>query len=674
MNIKNKIVALIISLILVSLSVVGFFVNSKSKSIILNQTTNDSLELIASQENTIEESISKEQLLPDYLTSTNEIHNLLLDPSNKDKFNLVNNLLQSYAEGKTNLEHVFLVDASGHIIADTSTSLIGADINNRSYTSATFSTKESQVSETLVSKATNKPVVVFTHPVIDKSTDAIIGFIGTSIFADSMAKYVDSIKMSGIDTSYGFLLDEKGVMLYHPKTEKIGQPVDVPELTSLLSNVKNGESIATSSLNYMYDDINKRAVYAQIPATGWLLVITAAESEIIAPTTQIRNFIITVGIIMIIVSSIIGLFVANRIGKPLKKLTDLINKTANLNLINEPNFDSLLNNKDETGKMASAVGNMRQALREIVESLQSSSENIVKNADQVEKIVQKVHESSSNNSATTEELSAGMEETAASTEEVTASIEEVEANVISVADKTKEGSTLSTEISNRASMFKEEAVISKKQAENIYSDVKNHLEEATNESKEVVQINSLTDSILDITSQTNLLALNAAIEAARAGEAGRGFAVVAEEIRKLADQSSKTASDIQRIVSIVISSVDKMKISSEKVLKFIDNEVISDYDKLIMICNQYDKDASTVNNIMSVINESTEALSTTMTDISTSVNQVSTTMSEGARGVTDIANNTGDTVTLIEDVQSSVMETIKCAETLENIVDKFKLK
>ena len=85
---------------------------------------------------------------------------------------------------------------------------------------------------------------------------------------------------------------------------------------------------------------------------------------------------------------------------------------------------------------------------------------------------------------------------------------------------------------------------------------KGKLSKAIEDTKFVDEINKLLETILDITDQTNLLALNAAIEAARAGEAGKGL--VAEEVRKLAEESSNTAGQIQKITETVVSSVKEL--------------------------------------------------------------------------------------------------------------------
>lgn len=118
--------------------------------------------------------------------------------------------------GKKNIEHIGLVNEKGFIIADSAAKNIGIDLSARKYTKDTLSKNEPQISETITSKVTGKQVVVFTHPVISEGNSEIRGFITTPINADSMATYLSKIKLEGTKSSYGYLVDEKGIMIYHP--------------------------------------------------------------------------------------------------------------------------------------------------------------------------------------------------------------------------------------------------------------------------------------------------------------------------------------------------------------------------------------------------------------------------------------------------------------------------
>ncbi len=668
---------MIIGMMLFTIGIMGGLTLYKSANTLFNITDTVMTQTNEDNVNLINSMIDKEQgnvaimadqtLVEDYLV---KVKNNEVEGASELQKELIVKLQHLYQEAG-NLEHIFVVDEKGFIVADSDTNLIGSDLSDRAYSLQTLDSGLPVISEVLKSKSTGAFIIVFTHPV--KVNEQLVGYIATGVYADSLIEYLQEANIFNTESSYAYLVDDKGTMLFHPDKDKIGLPVENAQITSVVERIMKGEEVTSDIIEYEEDGASKRAVYSVIPKTNWTLVISGDLKEVMSPVYRTLNYIVIIAIVSVIFALVGGLFFASKISKPIVKLTELINKTSELDLKYDEQYVYLAKNKDETGTIAKAMFQTRQALRDMAEKLVLVSKEVMGSAGRLEEMSIKVQENAHDNSATTQELSAQMEETAASTEEITATIAEIDLNVSTIAHKAKDGTEVSNQITKRAVDLNKEAQSSTENARAIYNNVRVNMEKAIEETNTIKQINVLADTILSITGQTNLLALNAAIEAARAGEAGRGFAVVADEIRKLAEESTKTAAGIQEIVKNVYSSVGNMKENSEAMLTFIDQDVMRDYEKLIQVSEQYNHDAETVNNLMSEFEQASEQLDAAISNISTAISQVAVTATEGAKGVQDISENTVSIVDMTVEEVKIADENSKAAKQLRDLVNQFTI-
>jgi len=276
-------------------------------------------------------------------------------------------------------------------------------------------------------------------------------------------------------------------------------------------------------------------------------------------------------------------------------------------------------------------------------------------------------------SATTEEVSAGMEEMAASAQEMNATSSEIDRAVESIAAKAQDGASAAGAISEKANKLKEDFLVSRKNAQEVFIEVKGKLENALEEAKAVEQINVLAEAILQITSQTNLLALNAAIEAARAGEAGRGFAVVADEIRKLAENSSSTVAKIQDITQTVVQSVGNLSSSSNALLNYMATDVNRDYKTMLNATDEYNKDAQSIAELVTDFSATSEELAASMQNMIKAISEITDSNNEAAEGTQSIAQKTTIVAERSNNVLLQANSTKESADKLNAAVARFKV-
>jgi len=328
---------------------------------------------------------------------------------------------------------------------------------------------------------------------------------------------------------------------------------------------------------------------------------------------------------------------------------------------------------DEIESLAYSVNLFIENQRNIIAKTLDISSNVSEIAKVMSETVVKLNFDIEDISAATQQLSSSMEETSASAEEMNSITHSFEQVANDIAYKAENGASNSAEISKRAKAVQETAFKSSQLANEICEQSNQKLLKAVEDANAVDSINVLADSILSITSQTNLLALNAAIEAARAGEAGRGFAVVADEIRKLAEESKKSVTQIQKVTQIIIQAVRHLSESSREVLSFVDTQVISDYKQFVDVAEQYTQDAQFVTDMSSDLSSSSEQLLASIQSVVVSVGEISKAAEESAAGSANIAVRSSEIMESAARVAAMSEQSKENSMQLVEIVSKFKI-
>lgn len=396
--------------------------------------------------------------------------------------------------------------------------------------------------------------------------------------------------------------------------------------------------------------------------------ITKSQVRDFSAKSSRANLVITTAFIMVIIIIIaVVLCIELIVIKPLKKIDKELGVI--IDEINQDRGDLTkrinINRKDEIGKVATNINVFIEKLQTIMQKITSNSKQLDETVGNVVGKVNTANGSACDISAVMEELSATIEEVAATVKNIDENTAVANTKVDKMTVETGNVVDYSNEMNERAIKLQETAQANKDETTKMVGSIIEELKNAMKESKKVEKISQLTSDILSISSQTNLLALNASIEAARAGEAGKGFAVVADEIRELAESSRNTANNIQEINEMVISAVEGLISSSNKIVDYVDETILPDYDDFVSSGKQYNDDSTHIKNIMDEFTGLSNDMQKTIKSMVDAINGITKAVEESADGVTSAAMSVDSLVADMNDVNKEM-------DINQNVSDKLR--
>jgi methyl-accepting chemotaxis protein len=642
-TLKKKLAILIISILLITTLSLGSISYIKSNSLIQNALINEAFEKINKGNNNLSNLLDNMENLS-YVLIQSDL--LKLNCSADDLQKILDYFKVTVEQYPEILNLYMYTEDYRYVSYPENEYYLDYDVTDQDWYKEPLESEKVVWFEPYIDYITGKWCVTINNRIIDENGKPI-GVLCIDISLDSIMDSVKNMKFG--KNGYFFICDNLGEIMAHPNNDMIG--IDIPS-KELRNKITEGSS---NTLEFSNNNKNKFAVFTDVKNSNfnWKIIGLISQKEKKLVSNQLLKHICFYGLIIMIMSILIFMFIIKSITKNLNSLVTTIHEMSDGDLTIKCDIKS----HDEIGKVGKDFNEMIKHLNNVINKTQKLSTEIVIQCSSLNKSYNEAISSSKEIEHAIESVNDSSQIQANETLNSVEKINSLSSNMEIISTHIKNLTSLCSETQNineKGISTINELIETNKNSNQSSNNLKKAIDEIAKSSGEIY---SIIDAIDSIAEQTNLLALNASIEAARAGEHGKGFAVVAEEVRKLAEQSSNSTHTIKEII-------DKVKTQT--------NSAVSEMEKTKFNMDIQNKSVKETGESFNIIYSTIKNLINHINKIKELNNDMILSKDNIVKSIEEISEMSQQTSASTEEVTASVENQINTMNTVNEIAEELK--